>query len=61
MKANTGKLFEMCVENGIEFGWRKAHKHSDNPTEGVIKNEILHAINLEFYEWFDHREKQNDY
>ena len=60
MKPNTGKVIEMCLEAGIEFGWRKAHKHTETPSEEVIKNEILHAINMELYEWFDFEERQHD-
>jgi hypothetical protein len=50
------KLLEMCIENGIEYGWRRAHKHTDDPTEDVIKGEISHAIELEMYEWFEFEE-----
>jgi hypothetical protein len=46
----------MCIENGIEYGWRRAHKHTDEPTEDVIKGEISHAIELEMYEWFEFEE-----
>ena len=50
------KLLETCIENGIDHGWRRAHKHTETPTEDIIKGEIQHAIELELYEWFEFEE-----
>ncbi len=56
MSPKIEKLIEMCVENGVEYGWRRAHKNTDEPTEEAIKREIDYAIRCEFYEWFNFEE-----
>lgn len=52
MKANEYKLMEDCVERGINAGYQKAFKHSDNPPEEEIKQQINHYIMLEICEYF---------
>jgi hypothetical protein len=53
MKPKILPVLEMCIENGLTIGYRRAFKHNDNPTEeqviAVIRDSIMH----EFYEWFD--------
>jgi hypothetical protein len=56
MKPKHRQLLERCLEDGIEYGWRRAHKHEEKPTEDAIKNEILHAISIELHEWFNFEE-----
>jgi hypothetical protein len=43
----------MCIENGLTIGYRRAFKHTDNPTEEQITNQIRESIMNELYEWFD--------
>lgn len=30
-----------AVEDGVRYGWRRAHKHDDNPPEDRICDEII--------------------
>ena len=53
MKPKPLAVLEMCIENGIERGWRVAHKHNDTPNENVIKDAISTCITQELYDWFD--------
>jgi hypothetical protein len=53
MKPKPLPVLEMCIENGIERGWRVAHKHNDTPDEHAIKDAISTCITQEFYDWFD--------
>jgi len=53
MKPKAHLVLEMCIKNGIDWGWNRAHKHTDTPNENLIKQEIETAIEHEFYEWFD--------
>lgn len=46
-------LLERCIEEGIELGWSRAHKHTDAPTEEQIRSHINEAIWLTIHEWFD--------
>lgn len=53
MKPKMYPLIEMCIKNGIDYGWARAHKHFEHPPEGIVKKEIEDAISHEIYEWFD--------
>jgi hypothetical protein len=37
-------LVERAVSEGIAYGYRRAHKHVDDPTEATIKAEILEGV-----------------
>jgi hypothetical protein len=52
------KLLDRCLEEAIDYGWRRAHKHDENPDENLIKSEMMHAISIELSEWFDFEEKK---
>jgi hypothetical protein len=52
MKANTYKILQDCIENGIRCGWNRAHKHTDTPEENVVFDRIEDAIMLEINEYF---------
>lgn len=52
LKVNTYAVLEECIEIGINGGWNKAHKHTDDPSEEYIKEQILHYIMLQVCEKF---------
>ena len=52
MKPKILPVLEMCIENGLTIGYRRAFKHNDNPTEEQIFGNIREAIVNELYEWF---------
>jgi hypothetical protein len=52
MKVNTYKVLEECVERGITYGWRRAHKHCDDPEVHTIQGEIHRATMIEITEYF---------
>ena len=35
MKPNFRKVLEMALEEGVRYGYNRAHKHIENPTEGI--------------------------
>ena len=53
MKPKILPVLEMCIENGLTHGYRRAFKHNDNPTEEQITDQIKQSIMNELYEWFD--------
>ena len=53
MKPKILPVLEMCIENGLAYGYRRAFKYTDDPTEDQITQAIKDAIMLELYEWFD--------
>ncbi len=44
LKADIYKIISRAVEGGIAYGWNRAHKHTDNPNEESIKEEIEKAV-----------------
>ena len=53
MKPKILPVLEMCIENGLAYGYRRAFKYTDDPTEEQITQAIKDAIMHELYEWFD--------
>ena len=56
MRANIRGILERCIEDGIAHGYRRAHKHLENPSEGVISDNISDAIWLEIDTYFNFEE-----
>ena len=44
LKINTYVVISRAVEEGINRGWYRAHKHTDTPSEPTIKSEIEREI-----------------
>jgi hypothetical protein len=53
MKPNFRKILEMAVEQGVSYGYRRAHKHIENPTEGAIIDNVVEQVMNSLDEWFD--------
>lgn len=53
MKAKEYPLMARCVEDGIAYGYTRAHKHTETPNEQLIKQEIYNAVMNEICECFD--------
>jgi hypothetical protein len=59
MKANEYKVLTDCVEKGIDYGFTRAHKHTDGPSEESLKNEIHDAIMSEICQNFIFQENEH--
>jgi hypothetical protein len=56
IKVDTYRVVARAVEEGINAGWNRAHKHAEEPREEHIKQEIESAIMLaldEIISWQD--------
>lgn len=53
LRANSYAVLHRAIEDGLDYGWMRAHKHSDHPDEATIKNEILQGIMNELCQYFD--------
>lgn len=52
MKPNEYLILSECVEDGINLGYTRAHKHTDTPTEQQIKEAIEQAVMTEICQYF---------
>ena len=52
MKIKEYNVLQMVVESGVEYGYMRAHKHTDSPSEETIKEAMCEAIMAEMCEWF---------
>ena len=53
MQVKVYPIIERLIEEGVEAGWNRAHKHTDSPTEDTIKHCIERYIMLGFDEAFE--------
>lgn len=44
LKLKTYSIIEEAVEKGISYGLMRAHKHTDNPSEEILMQEIERAV-----------------
>lgn len=52
MHARTYSVLSMAVEDGVNYAWGKAHKHSDDPTEEQVKSAMIDAVLSSIGDWF---------
>lgn len=52
MKVDLRMLLERCIEDGLERGYRQAHKHTEDPGWGRITTAQNDAIWLEIDTFF---------
>ena len=53
MKPRTRLIIERCIEDGIRHGYRRAHKHVENPSESGFIDNISASIWLELDAYFE--------
>lgn len=44
MHVRTYEVFRRAVEEGVDYGWMRAHKHEDTPGAETVKDQIVQAI-----------------
>ena len=44
MRVNVYLVLTRAIEEGLEYGWNRAHKHTDTPDEHIIQQEQYNAI-----------------
>ncbi len=52
MKPKIRPILELCIDEGVRVGYRRAYKHTEQPNEDwvieTINNEIMNVIDLYF-------------
>lgn len=54
--ANCYAVFTRAVEEGVAYGWNRAHKHTATPSPEAIKEAIEQAVVNEVCEYFNFSE-----
>jgi hypothetical protein len=52
MKVKTLVILEQAIEEGVRRGYRRAHKHIENPTEESICDHIEECVMAQIHEYF---------
>jgi hypothetical protein len=50
VRINAYAVISRAVEDGIAYGYTRAHKHTDSPGEDLMKREIENAVMNEICE-----------
>jgi hypothetical protein len=50
VKINAYEIIARAVEEGVAYGYRRAHKYTDKPTEDALCQEIAQAVTGELCE-----------
>lgn len=53
LKPKLMPALERAIEEGVKYGYNRAFKHEDNPTEQHITDTIQDAVMQSIHEWFD--------
>lgn len=51
-RADDYLVMREAVERGAGYGWRRAFKHTDTPSEDIAVETIATAVMNEICEWF---------
>lgn len=52
MKPKFRVILEQAISEGVRYGYSRAHKHVENPTEGAIIEAIEDAVMSAIHEYF---------
>jgi hypothetical protein len=60
MKPNFRKVLEMALEEGVRYGYNRAHKHVEKPHEDAVVDCVVEGAMNSLYEWFDFEDEYKD-
>lgn len=53
MKPKARVILERAVEEGVRYGWMRAHKYAENPSDAEVQSTLESAVMSAIYEVFD--------
>ena len=53
MNPKFRKVLEIALEQGVSYGYNRAHKYVENPSESVIIDNIVEGVIDSLDDWFD--------
>lgn len=60
MKPNEYKVLEHAVTKGITYGYSRAHKHTETPSDIAVMDAIHNAVMNSISKWFVFEDHNND-
>ena len=60
MAVRAYPVLERCVEDGVAYGYTRAYKHTDAPTEEGMKEEMLQAVMNSICEYFEFEQSDEE-
>ena len=58
MKPKFHIVLETAIKQGVSYGYQRAHKHVENPTEGAIIDSIVEQVMNSLDDWFEFGEEE---
>lgn len=58
IKLRATRIVSDAIENGVERGWNRAHKHTDTPSPEHLKETIGMAVMESLDEVFDYGDNE---
>ena len=58
MKPKFHIVLETAIKQGVSYGYSRAHKYVENPTEGAIIDSIVEQVMNSLDDWFDFGEEE---
>jgi hypothetical protein len=58
MKPKFRNVLEMALEEGVRFGWNRAHKHNPEPDVDAAADAIVSEIMNSLDSWFNFEEEE---
>jgi predicted Zn-dependent protease with MMP-like domain len=52
LRCNTYAVLSDCVDRGVQYGYRRAYKYTDEPAEQDLCNCVTDAVISEICEYF---------
>ena len=53
IRLRTGAIILRAIDDGVCYGWHRAHKHTDTPDDEMIKSAIDLGVGNEISEWIN--------
>ena len=58
MKPKFHIVLETAIKQGVSYGYTRAFKHVENPTEGAIIDSIVEQVMNSLDDWFEFEEEK---
>lgn len=57
IRVRAYEVLRRAVEDGAEYGWRRAHKYTDSPDAETVREAVVEGVMGEIGEWFEFGEE----